>query len=130
MLLRRTARFVLVVAMAALLLGVVATSTNVVAQSRAGSRTAPRPSANQLKPPQCAALNLTGVVTGSGSFSDDDQPHLVLGSGGIDLIRGRGGTDCILGGGGFDVLVGDAGSDICIGGPGLDVFLTCETQIQ
>lgn len=80
-----------------------------------------------------AVVRSTGEVAvgGSGSFTDDSQPHLVLGSPGIDAIRGAAGDDCILGGGGIDALRGDAGNDVCIGGPGVDVFFaSCETRIQ
>jgi Ca2+-binding RTX toxin-like protein len=88
-------------------------------------------SLSTLKPSACSALGLNGVVTGSGTVNDSSQPHLVLGSAGVDTIRGQGGNDCILGGAGNDSLRGDGGTDVCIGGPGTDTFnASCETQIQ
>jgi Ca2+-binding RTX toxin-like protein len=117
-------------AAASLLVGVALAATTVVPSSRAGRNLQATP-ANSLKPVLCAALNLNGILTGSGTFNDNGQPHLVVGSSGVDSIRGMGGNDCILGGGGNDTLRGDAGIDVCIGGPGTDSFtVTCETQIQ
>jgi Ca2+-binding RTX toxin-like protein len=85
---------------------------------------------NGLKPAACAAITLNGIRTGSGTFNDTGQPHLVLGSAGADTIRGLPGNDCIVGGAGNDMLRGDQGTDVCIGGPGTDTFNTCEVQIQ
>ena len=128
--LRSPARAALPAAAVALFLGVAVTATNVVPSSRAGGSTATI-TANDLKPADCAALNLVGIMTGSGTFIDSGQSHLVLGSAGVDSIRGNPGNDCILGGGGDDFLRGDGGTDVCIGGPGTDTFdATCETQIQ
>ena len=111
-------------------LGVVFTASTVVPASRAG-RDLQSIDANALKPAACAAIALNGIRTGSGTFNDNGQPHLVLGSAGTDTIRGQGGSDCILGGAGNDSLRGDGGIDVCIGGPGTDTFnASCETQIQ
>ena len=113
-----------------LLLGVVLAASTVVPASRAGRSTRAIGVSN-VKPPPCSALALNGVFTGSGTFNDTNQPHLVLGSAGADTIRGMNGDDCILGGGGVDSLRGDNGTDVCIGGPGTDTFhASCETQIQ
>ncbi len=111
-------------------LGVVLTASTVVPASRAG-RDLQSIAANDVKPASCSAITLSGVLTGSGTFNDNNQPHLVLGSSGVDTIRGMNGNDCILGGGGNDSLRGDNGTDVCIGGPGTDTFhASCETQIQ
>jgi len=83
--------------------------------------------ANALKPPACAALNLTAIVTNN---SGTNASELVLGTAGPDTILARGGNDCVLGGGGNDSINGGAGTDVCIGGPGTDTFTACETQIQ
>jgi Ca2+-binding RTX toxin-like protein len=112
------------------LLGSVATATNTVPRTKADTLQNPRPTANQLKPPACAGLNLTGIVTGSGAFSDTNDSHLVLGSSGTNLIQGNNGNDCIVSGDGLDIISGGNGTDVCIGGPGLDIFFSCETQIQ
>jgi Ca2+-binding RTX toxin-like protein len=86
--------------------------------------------ANALKPPECAALNLTAIVSGSnakGTGAND----LILGTSGADNLGGGGGSDCILGGGGDDTLNGGKGNnDICVGGPGNDTFKGCDTAIQ
>jgi Ca2+-binding RTX toxin-like protein len=113
-----------------LLIGAVLTASTVVPGSKAG-RNVRAISDDDLKPAACAALTVNGVTTGSGTFNDGGQSHLVLGSAAVDTIRGQGGNDCILGGGANDSLRGDGGTDVCIGGPGTDTFhASCETQIQ
>ncbi len=107
-----------------LVVGVAVTATNTVAPSLAGRGVRPA-TANELKPVACAALNLTSVVTGSGSFSAGGSASLVLGGPGNDLIRGGGGDDCILGGAGNDDIRGGGGLDVCIGGAGTDTFRNC-----
>lgn len=108
--------------------------------------------ANALKPPECAALNLTSVIVGSGTFNGGGSNALILGSAGADTIRGQGGSDCIIGGGGNDDLRGGSGTEVLIGGPdadtlnggsggdvcygysgtvsggGIDTFVGCETR--
>jgi Ca2+-binding RTX toxin-like protein len=111
-------------------LGIALTATNVVPASRAGSTNAGAPTANQLKPPQCAALDLSNVVVGSGTVVGTGAGDLIIGSPGPDTLRGKGVSDCILGGAGDDFLKGEGGNDVCIGGPGLDTFAACRTQIQ
>jgi Ca2+-binding RTX toxin-like protein len=126
---RRKARLLLVLPVALALAAATAfTATNVVAGSKAGVASS-GVSANALKPPECAALDLTevrGPVSGGSNAS-----ALIIGTSGNDSINGNGGDDCILGGAGDDVLRGNGGNDVCVGGPGLDTFhSTCETQIQ
>jgi Ca2+-binding RTX toxin-like protein len=102
--------------------------------------------ANDLKPAECAALNLTNiVVAGDGTAGND----LILGTAGNDTLSGSGGDDCIVGGGGDDSLDGQKGNDIllgqdgndslkgsqdtdiCDGGPGTDSgHPSCETEIN
>ena len=73
--------------------------------------------ANNLKPAECAALNLTNiVVAGNGTAGND----LILGTAGNDNLRGLGGDDCIVGGDGNDRLRGNRGNDILLGGAGND----------
>lgn len=111
--------------------GVAATANNVVPASRAGSASEGTPTANELKPSDCAALNLSLVRVVSGKFSGSAASELVIGGAGADTLRGGNGNDCILGGAGNDALSGDGGTDVCIGGSGVDSFdATCETQIQ
>ncbi len=128
---RRPALALLAVTLVVLALGVAVTATNVVPASRADAPSAGAPTANQLKPADCAALNLTVVRVASGTFSGSNAAELILGGPGVDRLRGRGGSDCILGGPGNDSLGGNRGIDVCIGGPGVDTFLaSCETRIQ
>lgn len=101
------------------------TATNAVPGTYA-SQTASAITANDLKPADCAALNLTSVVVGNDGTAAND---LVLGDATGALVRGRNGDDCVLGGGGDDDVRGNGDTDVCIGGPGNDVFATCETQI-
>lgn len=103
---------------------------NVVPTSRLGTSTIPI-TANALKPAACAALNLTGLVTGSGTITGGGQNELILGSAAADSIDARPGNDCVVAGGGADLLTGGSGTDVCVGGPDTDIFVTgCETQIQ
>jgi Ca2+-binding RTX toxin-like protein len=126
-----SARIALALAVVALSLGVAITATNVVPVSRADSSSAGAPTANQLKPTACAALNLSTVRVVSGTFTGTGAAELIIGSPGVDTLRGGAGSDCILGGAGNDSLRGDGGTDVCIGGAGTDTFhATCETQIQ
>lgn len=76
--------------------------------------------ANSLKPPQCASINLTNIVVGSGVLFGSNGNDLMLGSGGFDFALGRQGADCILGGGGGDNLWGNGGDDMILGGLGDD----------
>jgi hypothetical protein len=125
------ARVVLMAAVLAFTLGIAITATNVVPPSRAGSTFAGAPTANQLKPPQCAALDLEAVVVGNGAVDGTGAPDLILGGVGADTIAGRGGADCLVGGAGDDYLRGDGGRDVCFGGAGTDSFHTnCEARLQ
>jgi Ca2+-binding RTX toxin-like protein len=90
--------------------------------------------ANDLKPPECSAINLTAIVycpVGGGACDGTDANELVIGSTADDDIRSGKGDDCILGGGGNDSIRGEQDTDVCIGGPGTDSFHpSCETKIQ
>jgi Ca2+-binding RTX toxin-like protein len=105
-------------------------TANTVAPSNAGAVVLPI-TANDLKPVECAGLNLTSMIVGSGTINGGSQAALILGSAGADTINGKGGNDCMLGGGGNDTFNGgNGGQDICIGGPDTDTFKNCETAIQ
>jgi Ca2+-binding RTX toxin-like protein len=128
--LRRPARVLLILAWLVLFLGIAATATNVVASSRLGAGVGSPPTANQLKPPACAALNLNAISVGGGG-GGGGLSMLILGTPGNDNLVGASGNDCIVGGAGDDRLNGNSGTDVCIGGPGNDTFhQSCETQIQ
>ncbi len=107
-------------------------ATNTVPPTRLGEQKIAI-DANALKPPQCAALNLTAIVvcpSSGGNCDGTDASELILGSSLADNISGGKGDDCILGGGSDDTLKGDQGNDVCIGGPGANSFHpSCETQI-
>ena len=85
--------------------------------------------ADDLKPPECAALALT-LVRGVGSPGGSGGASLFVGTAGNDNMIGGGQSDCIVGGAGNDTINASGGTDVCIGGPGTDTFTTCETQIQ
>ena len=68
--------------------------------------------ANDLKPAECAALNLTNIVSGSGTFTGTGANDLVLGSASADTIDGLSGDDCILGGDQDDELSGGGGGGV------------------
>jgi len=121
------ARVALAAAALAFVFAVALTATNVVPSTRAGGSIGPGPTANELKPAACAALNLTVVVVGGGSGG---QAALVLGTAGNDNLNGAALGDCLVGGAGNDRLNGGPGTDVCIGGAGVDTFAACETQIQ
>ena len=73
--------------------------------------------ANDLKPSECAGINLTNIIiNGSGSGGND----LILGTAGGNTINGHAGDDCIVGGGGDDQLTGLGGADVLLGGGGDD----------
>ena len=78
--------------------------------------------ANALRPSDCAVLNLTNIVVGSGGLNGSNGNDLILGSAGDDTIRGRLGTDCILGGAGNDDIEGNQGGDIILAGDGDDLM--------
>ena len=119
---------------------VVSTATNTVPSTNLGESGQPIV-ANDFRPPECAALNLTAVVT--------TAPELVVRTAAGEFILASGGNDCVLAGAGDDRvfagasagddvalgqdggdwLFGGAGTDTCHGGPGTERFFNCETQI-
>jgi Ca2+-binding RTX toxin-like protein len=79
--------------------------------------------ANALKPSACSALNLSNIVTGSGTLNGSGVNDLILASAGVDTLNGAGGADCLVAGSGADSLSGGAGTDILLGGDGNDNLL-------
>jgi Ca2+-binding RTX toxin-like protein len=120
---RALLRLVLPIALALILVSLfdALAATNMVATTGADDLVIPI-TPNDLKPPECAALVLTSLAIGSGTFTGHGGNTLILGSSGADTIKGQGGNDCIVGGGGNDNLQAQAGSDVLIGGPGADTL--------
>lgn len=124
---RRHALVVPFVALVALT-GLATTATNVIEPSFLGwGRSAI--TANDLKPPECAALDLAEVRPSKGA-GGAGNPALTLGTAGNDRIVTGGKSDCILGGAGNDDINAGGGFDVCIGGPGVDTFGNCEVVFQ
>jgi signal peptidase I len=118
----RGAAVVLVLVVAATL-GVSFTASTTVPLSKAGASVQPL-QISQLAPAGCSSLTLTGLVQGSGTFSNSRSNTLVLGSSGANTISDTGNGDCIVGGGGSDAVTGTS-TDICISGPTLNVAAPC-----
>jgi Ca2+-binding RTX toxin-like protein len=85
--------------------------------------------ANELKPPECAAIDLGDIRPPQGAGGAGGAA-LTLGTPGNDRIVAGGHDDCILGGAGDDSINGGGGFDVCIGGPGVDTFRNCEVVFQ
>lgn len=109
--------------------GTVFTAANTVPSSRVEDDNR-AVTVDDKKPPECAGITLTNLVTGSGIINGTAANDLIIGSSGADTINGRNGNDCIIGGGGNDDITGAAGTDVCLGGLGVDTFAACETQFQ
>jgi Ca2+-binding RTX toxin-like protein len=124
------ARHVLVAPLVGLvaLTGFATTATIVVEASLLGFGAAAI-TANHLKPPECAALDLGEIRPPQGG-GGAGGPALTLGTPGNDRIVTGGKSDCVLGGGGNDSINAGGGFDVCIGGPGTDTFRGCEVEFQ
>jgi Ca2+-binding RTX toxin-like protein len=104
-------------------------AVNVIPNSRLMDQ-AFAPNANDFKPSECASLNLTSIVTGTGVVQGTQGNDLILTDAGDDKLQGKNGDDCLVAGDGDDELIGNNGWDICIGGGGNDTFNKCEVEIQ
>ena len=126
---KRRALLLLALGVLVLTAGGAFTAANTVASSRIGAGGS-AVAANDLKPVECAALDLELIRDGGGGGGGGAN-SLVLGTPGNDNLVGASGDDCLFGGNGNDVLRGTAGFDVCVGGPGNDSFhQSCETRIQ
>ncbi|HEU5316017.1 MAG TPA: hypothetical protein VFX49_07895, partial [Chloroflexota bacterium] len=96
-------------------------AANAVRASRAAARQQAI-TINGLRPPECAGLTLTTLITGSGTITGTNGPDLIIGSAGSDSIDGLDGSDCIVAGGGDDDINAGAGADVILGGPGNDTI--------
>src|SRR5688572_15277087 len=70
-------------------------SANVVPASRASDTQNPI-TANNLKPSECAGLNVTAKIAGSGTLTGTAAAELIVGGPGADTISGGGRGDCVL----------------------------------
>ena len=114
-------RLALLGALSILLAGTMAAyaTANTVPQTRMDLDTVAI-NANALKPSACSALNLTNIVTGSGTLNGSGANDLILASAGVDTLNGGAGADCLVAGSGNDTLTGNGGVDILLGGDGND----------
>ena len=126
-------------------------AANIVPPTRIGGYFGPAITPNDLKPPECSAIHVDQIITGSGTIngpnnssslilgsSGDDvitasnsgqpglYPNCIMGGAGNDRIYGRKHDEIILGGPGDDYIDGGGGYDICYGGGGNDTFVNCE----
>lgn len=129
--------------------GTALASTNIVPPTHVGAYTGPTIVANDLKPDECASINVDEITAGSGVINGINGDNLILGSSGTDIITAansgsRWQTNCIMGGAGNDtingskkdeiilggpgddIIDGGGGNDICYGGGGSDTFYNCE----
>jgi Ca2+-binding RTX toxin-like protein len=137
-----------------LFLGMISAGTalagaNFVPATHIGAYTGPTIGANDLKPDECASINLDEITAGSGTINGTRSNNLILGSNiadtinsnnqgskwltvcimagaGNDTINGSKKAEIILGGTGDDIIDGGGGYDICYGGGGNDTFYNCE----
>lgn len=110
------------IALAVVLAGWTLTASNTVPEHDAGVHQQAQ-NADDLKPPQCAAITLTAVLQAP-DLTGTNANELIVGGGTDDSISGGGGDDCLMGGGGDDSLDGGSGGNVLIGGDGTDTCLS------
>lgn len=111
------ATFVLVTGVAA---------SNIVPPSHAGA-TSQLVTANSLKPAQCAALNLSVVVSGPDNSGATANQLLLAGPADTAVVGGSG-DDCIVASTSAATIDGGTGTNVCFGGS-TTVFTNCQTQV-
>ncbi len=116
-------RLALIALLALILAGVISALAAANTVDESGAEDSSRAiTANDLKPTECASLNLTSVVQiGVGAPTNGND--LILGTPGGDLINAQNGDDCIVGGNGNDIILGGNGSDVILGDAGADWLL-------
>jgi Ca2+-binding RTX toxin-like protein len=115
-----------VVLVAAVAVAATAFTAGLTVESSAAGEFQTAIDAQSLAPPECSALPLTAVVTGTTGTAASE---LIVGTAGADTIDGGGGSDCIVSGGGDDTVDG-RGASVCVGGPGTDAFTGCSASYQ
>jgi len=111
-----TRALLVVPVLAALLLGYALTASNTVAASNAVS-TGLSITPNTLKPPECASVTLTSLVTGSGGNVESlTGGSLIIGSASSETLKSSVGNNCVVGGAGTDTVDVriSGGTEICI----------------
>lgn len=109
-------------------------ATNIVSGSRA-DEVNNGISPNDLKPTECAGINVQNVIDFAGGEAPTGNNDLILGDEDVNVLHGLfhnlDGNDCIVGGAGNDGfwfiltlgLAGGPGNDVILGGPGDDYLL-------
>jgi hypothetical protein len=100
-------------------------AANIVPPTSIGEYFGPAITPNDLKPPECSAINVDQITAGSGIINGTASNNLILGSAGPDTITAsnqgsRWLTNCIVGGAGNDHIYGSKKDEIILGGPGDD----------
>jgi Ca2+-binding RTX toxin-like protein len=121
--LSRLALFGLVALILASVITAVATANSVPDTYRTNQDLGAR-TANQLKPTECDALNLTNIVLcpAAGTCSGTGNNDLILDTASGHTIDAGNGADCVLGGAGNDTISGQGGNDVLLGGDGDDIL--------
>ena len=89
---------------ASLALGYSLTASNTVSASNASLTTAAI-TPNTLKPPECAAVSLSSLVTGSGGTVETlTGGSLIVGSASSETLKASTGNNCVVGGAGSDTV--------------------------
>lgn len=101
-------------------------ASNIVPPSHAGA-TSQVVTANDLKPAQCGALNLSVVVTGPGDSGATANQLLLAGPSATTVVGGSG-DDCIVASTSVATIDGGTGTNVCFGGSST-VFTNCQTQV-
>lgn len=102
--------------LASLGLGYSMTASNTVSASNASLSTVGI-TPNTLKPPECAGVNLTSLVTGSGgNVVSNTGASLIVGSAAAETLKSSLGDNCVVGGAGTDTVDVriTGGTEICI----------------
>jgi len=108
----------LLMLLAALSMAALATGNSVPPSGLSTSTSSIGP--NDLKPSQCASLNLTNLLVVNGFGFSPHVPTLILGSSGPEYIFAGIDDDCIVAGAGNDFISGSDGDDIILAGSGAD----------
>ena len=113
-------------AAATVVLATAVAASNIIPPSHAGA-TSIAVTANDLKPAQCAGLNLSVVVSGPGDPAATANQLLLVSPAYTDAVGGSG-DDCIDASSSIATIDGRGGTNVCFGGAST-VFTNCQTQV-